>query len=390
MSTLVIIILVMLVLSAFFSGMETAVLGLSPVRLVKGDSGKLKKLYLHKEKIIATCLIGNNIVLVAATVSMTRLIALLPDERYAPLVFLVQLVAFFIFGETLAKTIFRKMDLRALQFFYGTIVAIHWTLAPLSKLFLRITQLVRKEKKNSYREEIYHFVRHQVKEDSTTITEGLMLLSRTYAREVMTPLPEFTAFPKNITLREAVDVIEEAMYTRYPVYEERGDNIVGYITVNDLLENKPSDKISSILREPVFVPETLPADRLMQKMQLQSLSIVFVVSEYGTVIGLVSKEDLAEELVGDIISREQAHEERYIIPKSRRKFELDGNLDIDDFNTFFSANIEKKGFETLNGYIVRELGSIPTVGDQVETGIGVLTVQEADKMRATKIKFSWK
>ncbi|MCB1148332.1 MAG: CBS domain-containing protein, partial [Leptospiraceae bacterium] len=188
-------------------------------------------------------------------------------------------------------------------------------------------------------------------------------------------------------LREAYETIEENMYTRYPVFEERGDNIVGFITVYDILENNPATRVSSIIREPTFVPETLPADLLLQKMQSEKLQIVFIVSEYGTVIGLVTQENLAEELVGDIISRDQAHEAKYIVAAGRRKFELDGNLDIDDFNSTFGMQIDKDGFETLNGYVVRQLGRIPELKDSIDTGNGILTVLEADRMRAIKFLF---
>ena len=91
--------------------------------------------------------------------------------------------------------------------------------------------------------------------------------------------------------------------------------------------------------------------------------------------------------MGDIISRDQAHEAKYIVAAGRRKFELDGNLDIDDFNSTFGMQIDKDGFETLNGYVVRQLGRIPELKDSIDTGNGILTVLEADRMRAIKFLF---
>ncbi|MCB1199962.1 MAG: HlyC/CorC family transporter [Leptospiraceae bacterium] len=387
MSELIYIIAALLLLSAFFSGMETAVLGLSAARIARGDTDRLKRLFLNREIIIATCLIGNNVVLVAATVTLTRVIDLLPNVYWGTFAFTVQLILFFIFGETLPKTVFRRIDLRALEIFYRPFMLIYYIFYPLSILFLKATEFMRKGGGASVREEIYYFVGHQVQEEDTAITEGLMLLSRTNSREVMTPLPEFASINKSMTLREAYETIEENMYTRYPVFEERGDNIVGFITVYDILENNPATRVSSIIREPTFVPETLPADLLLQKMQSEKLQIVFIVSEYGTVIGLVTQENLAEELVGDIISRDQAHEAKYIVAAGRRKFELDGNLDIDDFNSTFGMQIDKDGFETLNGYVVRQLGRIPELKDSIDTGNGILTVLEADRMRAIKFLF---
>lgn len=399
------IVLFMLIGSAFFSGVETALLGLGPLNLIRGDQKRLYRLYLRKDRLISACLIGNNLTIVAATLALD---SMLPEDGSIALkilAFFIQVGVFFFLAEALPKTVLRRLDLWVLQVFYPLLRFFDVVFWPLSSAFLGFTSLLFKllpDERGLRREDLFHFIGSQFQDEHSQFTRSIMSLGQTTAREVMIPLPEIYSLEAGMTLKQAQVVLEETSYSRYPVYQERGDNITGYVQVSDFLDLRGSSRIDKVVKPPVFVPETLPADQLLIKMQNEKLPIVFVVNEYGSVAGLVTLENIAEELVGEIVSNEQAQEAPDIIPAdqittaaayhgdikiSDDHFLLDGNLDIDDFCSHFSVSVDKQGFETITGYLAYHLGRIPEQGERIETETGIFQITEADERTIHQILY---
>lgn len=378
----IIIIAVMLVLSAFFSGVETAILSLSPLNIVRGSKTYLAHLYQRRELLIVVLLIGNNITIVSATIALENLLSKSSGVGIEVFGFVIQLILFFLFAEALPKVFFRKGGNFLLGYLYPLVMFFYYLLRPFGVVFLSFTRfLVRLFPSRSQlnREEIVGFIRSNFVESKDFIMEGFFQLEKTKAKEIMTPLPEFISFPEEETISEIMKEVEQSGYSRYPLFSERGDNITGYVDVKDFLPVPFSTRLSTVSHTAVYVPDTLTADRVRYKMQEEGEPMLFVVNEFGSVIGLITLENLAEELVGDIVSNDQANEFPDIIYLNSSKYILAGNLDIDDFSDYFRIEITKDGFETLNGYINNFAGRILVKDEEIRTPVGVFRVMEGDE-----------
>lgn len=393
MSTEIIVILLMLFFSAFFSGTEIALLGISPYQVTGKGKEKLRKLLQQRDNLISTMLIGNNITIVAATLALNKILGSLDDPWLKFGAFSAQTLLFFFAGEALPKNLFRKINYSALNALYPVIQGIYYLFLPLSKILMVITKklfeaLPKNEENKETGEDLIYFIgSHFVKED-TPIARGLLSLKNTLVREIMTPLPEIFSLASSINIADATEVIQNTAYSRYPVYKDRGDNIIGYINVFDILGTKPSQKISTIMYDPVFIPDTLKANELLFRMLRQQWPMVFIVNEYGIVTGMVSLENIAEEIVGDeIMASEQIAETPDVVPLENGAFLLDGNLDIDDFNQYFQLFIEKQGFETITGYLCHICGYIPRMGEIIEREYGSYEIVEASQKTLDLIRY---
>ncbi len=168
------------------------------------------------------------------------------------------------------------------------------------------------------------------------------------------------------------------------MYEDRVDNIVGYIYYRDLLMDAGVRSIDQVLKEPHFVPSTKKIHELFHDMRETGLTMVFVVNEFGAVEGLVTREDIAEEIVGEIQTRDHPAEQ-LISVAGRNRYLLSGNLDIDFFRRRFAIPVEKKGFETLAGFVTAEMGRIPRKGERLVFGRHTLIVEEATDRSVEKL-----
>lgn len=383
-----------LLLSAFFSGTETALLGLNPVNIVRGNRQKLSYLYSKREVLIATCLIGNNLTIVAATISLDSLLTKYSHGIITSIIaFTIQILIFFFMAELLPKSVFRKLGSRVLEFFYYLLKLFYLVFSPLSFTFLKLTEFFQKifpRRSRATNTQVYYFISSQFTREEVIIPDGILTMRKTKAKEVMTPLADVFSLDVNMQVKNILPLLEQTAYSRYPVYENRGDNITGYISIYDLLYAKPAEKLANYVYKASYVPEPVTIDRIVINMQNENLPMVFVVSEYGAVTGLITLENIAEELVGDIRTIEQKEETPDIIKVKPRTYILDGNLDIDDFNDRFKLNIEKHDFETLNGYLIHLLDRIPDDNEKIKTDFGEFFIQKSDKKSVEKVRLRLK
>lgn len=196
---------------------------------------------------------------------------------------------------------------------------------------------------------------------------SVMRFGDTVAREVMVPRIDIVALSVEATLEEALDIIISAGHSRIPMYRGTIDEIEGVLYAKDLLKvwrngEKPTS-LQSLLREPHFVPETKSASELLLELQVRKTHLVFVVDEYGGTAGLVTIEDLIEEIVGEIQDEYDVNEEAQYEKISDDEYIFNARIDLDDFNELLDASIPTDESDTLGGYVFSELGRVPTVND---------------------------
>jgi CBS domain containing-hemolysin-like protein len=157
--------------------------------------------------------------------------------------------------------------------------------------------------------------------------------------------------------------------------------------MRDLLDKPGSTRVRQVMRPAHFFPYSLTVDQLHAEMRRLAVPMVFVVNEYGLILGMVTEENLAEELVGDIFSHDQKLETQYLVEKEGGRFEIDCVMDIDDFIKVFGAQISKEQFETVAGYLLSECGRIPTLGEELDLPVGKFTVTDASDRAVRRVEF---
>lgn len=219
----------------------------------------------------------------------------------------------------------------------------------------------------------------------------IMELSEEDVGAVMTPRTEMFCIHRDISLSEARTALLEAGHSRVPVIGDSPDDIVGLLYAKDLLKhitgNGQDVSLTSILREPYYIPETTAVDQLLERMKRERFHMAIVLDEYGGVLGLVTLEDILEEIVGEIEDEHDLAEEEPIQQIDDWVTEVDGRVHIDDLNERFNYDLpEKEDFDTIGGFVFSELGHVPEVGETLTWQTLRMTVMEADKRRIVKLR----
>lgn len=221
---------------------------------------------------------------------------------------------------------------------------------------------------------------------------SVLQLDQTTARELMTPRMDIIALDVNNTIEEALAAFVESGFSRIPTYEESIDNIIGLLYAKDilsLLQHKESfDKkaIRDLIRPSYFVPETKRADALLKELQERNVHLAMVVDEYGGTSGLVTIENLIEEIVGDIRDEYDIDEEEDYVDVGDGTYLIEASMDLDDLNELLECSIATDDADTLGGYIFLTLGRVPEANETIETDILSMTIQSIDGRRIRKVK----
>jgi len=210
-----------------------------------------------------------------------------------------------------------------------------------------------------------------IEESEREMIETMVELSDTRAGEIMTPRTEICTLPITATIRDARNLINDQKYSRIPVYRESVDNIEGILYVRDLLQalsDGPDDRpVADMLRAAYFVPETKPANELLKAMQQNHVQIAIVIDEYGGVAGVVTIEDILEEIVGEIEDEDIEEEEIIeIVEGTDGYFDVLGSMDIDKLERLFDLEFEDEDFTTVAGFVTSEAGYVPHIGDKLD------------------------
>ena len=210
----------------------------------------------------------------------------------------------------------------------------------------------------------------------------------TIVREVMVPRTEMLAVSSDVSIQTIIDLTLAHGHSRLPIYQENPDNIVGMLHVKDLLPywHLPPDRSipADIFRKPYFVPETQKIVYLLRELRLKKIHMAIVLDEYGGISGLVTMEDIIEEIIGEIEDEYDLQEPR-LKPLENGRVEVDARLEIEEFEQYFDLEIEEKTFESVGGLVIHILGRVPAVGEKVYFQDLEMTVLEADNRRIRRL-----
>jgi CBS domain containing-hemolysin-like protein len=225
------------------------------------------------------------------------------------------------------------------------------------------------------------------KEDARLL-EGVFEFSEKTAQEVMTPRTQMVALERDLTVEEAADVVAQARRSRYPVYVESLDDIVGVVHAKDVLtaiRQQPGATVGTIMRPPLFVPSTREVEDVLADMKRLKVHLAMVLDEYGGTAGLVTMEDLLEEIVGDIYDEYDRLERPRPAPEGAPL--LDGSLAISDFNAEHELQLDDTDYTTLGGFLFGQLGRLPRAGDRITVGGDAFEIVEMEGRRVKTVRY---
>jgi len=402
------ILIVLLALSGYFSSSETALTTVNRVRLKElAEDGNRKavntlKLLDNPAKMLSTILICNNVVNLSASALTTAMAARIWGNAYIAVATGVLTLLMLIFGEITPKTMAtlnnEKLSLRCA----GVILALCRILTPLifvidklSNLILRINRIDPKSARKAMTEyEFRSFVEASV-EDGVLETEEKEIINNvvefgdTTAKDIMIPKVDITFVNVNSSYEELKELFMEEKFTRIPVYEESTDNVIGIVNMKDLLFYNDWDgfSIRQIMRDASFTYEYKNTADLLAEMRQESIPMIIVLDEYGAAVGLITLEDLLEEIVGDIRDEYDDYEKDLIIEMEPHKFLIEGSMKLDDINDSIGTELGSDDFDSIGGLIIEKLGDIPEEGESVELEDGTkLTVVDMDKNHIDKVE----
>jgi putative hemolysin len=271
-------------------------------------------------------------------------------------------------------------------------------LSPVSSLLVRLlgsSELLNNRLNPVTEDELKNWVEETQTTGSLEQGERRMIYSifhfgDTLAREIMVPRIDILALDVGTPLEEAILALNNSGHSRVPVFEETVDNVVGVLYAKDLLrarlEGQAISSIRNLLRPAYFVPEAKKVDELLREMQSRSIHMALVVDEYGGIAGLVTLEDIVEEIVGEIRDEYDESEEHLFEKVNEGEFLFHGRIDLDDFNRVMGTSLTKDVADTLGGFIYSQIGRVPVGGEQVEVDNLVLTVEQVSGRRIRRVR----
>ncbi|MBR4719141.1 MAG: HlyC/CorC family transporter [Lachnospiraceae bacterium] len=399
---------VLLILSAFYSGAETALTTASEIKLnTLAEEGnkrakRVLKLLEKKSKMLSAVLIMNNIVNIAASSLVTTFTARIFGNAYVALAAGILTLIILIFGEINPKTIATIHNEKLSLFFSWPVMVTMKLLTPviyivdrLSGLFLKILRIDPEQAKSVLTEGEIRNILDASHEEGVIETEEREMIDNVFdfgdslAKDVMIPRIEMTCVNVDASYWELKEQFEVHKYTRIPVFEESTDNIIGIINMKDVLfyEDVNNFNIRNIMREANFTVEYKKTSELMVEMRQNHISMILVLDEYGDTVGLVTLEDLLEEIVGEIRDEFDEDEEDLIKEVGEREYLVDGSLKIDDINDALDLDLNSENYDSIGGLMIEKLERVPENGESVELDDGTkLTTVEMDKNHIEKIR----
>ena len=219
--------------------------------------------------------------------------------------------------------------------------------------------------------------------------QGILSLSQKFVREIMIPRVDINAIEDTVNLKELVKLIIDEGHSRIPVYSQTIDNIIGIVNVKDLMpfiiDRRMKFNIKKLLHKPYFVPETMPLDELLLQFQKQNLHLAIVVDEYGGVAGIVTMEDILEEIVGEIRDEFDEEEIPEIQTISQNCWEVDSRLSLSDFNNYANCSLPEEEFDTIGGFVFNLFGKIPKKDEEIKYNYITFKIKEIKGTRIGRI-----
>jgi magnesium and cobalt transporter len=224
--------------------------------------------------------------------------------------------------------------------------------------------------------------------DEGDMIEGIFDLKQTVAREIMIPRTHVVSISKDCTREELLNTIIESGLSRIPVYSENVDQIVGIVNAKDLLplwlDGRDEFRIEEIYREPFFVPETKRINDLLNELRSKKSHLAVIVDEYGGTAGIVTIEDIIEEIIGEIRDEHDVEEELFL-PQDDGSVLINARANLDDFEEYFGVKLPREGYDTLGGFIIHLMGKVPRKGEALTYEGLQMRIQGGDQKRITRV-----
>ncbi|MDO5716468.1 MAG: hemolysin family protein [Tissierellia bacterium] len=394
------IIMALVGLSAFFSSSETAIVSTNKFKVRKLMDDKVKNAtLLHRlvndpSRTISAILIGNNIVNIAAT-SISTAIFVRAIPKYGTLVAtIVMTLLVLVFGEIIPKNLAnRNPETYAIK----VTPYIHWIaifLTPFVKMFNALAKkFYGPESKDEFTEDdliTIINVSHEegvLEGDEKTMIQKIFEFTDSQAKDIMTPRTSIVALPLDIDPDELMGKVKELNFSRIPIYDDNIDDIVGILNVRDLVGKKLDDKFSlkALLRPAYFQYESKSNIQLLSELKRKKYTMAVILDEYGGTSGIVTIEDIVEEIVGDI-SDEYDEEDNPIRKIGNNHYSIKGDTDIEDINERLGIHLESKDYESIGGYVIGLAGKFPKDGEMYQSANYEFFIEKAEPTKVEKVR----
>ncbi len=400
------ILIILLALSAFFSSAETALTTVNRIRIrnLAEEGNKNAQVVLKitddSSKMLSAILIGNNIVNLSAA-SLTTTLSYHLGGSMVAIASAILTVAILLFGEITPKTL-ATLHAEKISLLYAKIIHIFilimtpfiFIINGLSSALFFLMRIDPNASNTSMTEgELRTIVdvSHEdgvIESDEKEMIYNVFDLGNAKAKDVMVPRVHVTFADVNSSYEDLIAIFREDKFTRLPIYKDTTDNVIGTINMKDLLlyTNTGDFHVSDIMREPYFTYEYKDISELLVEMRQASLNIAIVLDEYGETSGLITLEDILEEIVGEIHDEYDENEEEFITKINDLEYIVEASINLDDLNDELDLNLSSEDYDSLGGFIIEHLDRLPEVGDHFTTEDGLkMIVEKLDKNRIEKV-----
>ncbi len=402
------LILILLIgLSAFFSSAETALTTVNKIRIRNlaeaGDKSAvtLTKVLEDQGKMLSAILVGNNVVNLTASSMSTTLAMNIWSNKAVGIATGVLTLVILVFGEISPKTIStlysEKISLKYAKIIYmfmTVMTPVIYAVNVLSSGFLRLVHVDPNRKQEAITEDELRTIVEVSHEEGVIESEEKKIINNVFdfgdsvAKDIMVPRIDMAMVEVGATYDELIDIFREDKFTRLPVYKDSQNNIVGIINMKDLLLYDKNEEfvIDHFLRKPHFTYETKSISDLLVEMKDSTFNIAIVLDEYGDMAGLITLEDILEEIVGEIRDEYDTDEEDPILPLNDREFIVSGSTNLQDLCDELDLNFSSEDYDTIGGYLLGLLDHLPEKNEIIITDDNVLLrVEQMDKNRIEKV-----
>lgn len=400
----IVTLIVLVFLSGFFSSAETAYSTVNRVRIrtlaQENHKGAVRVLGILDQygKMLSAILIGNNIVNLSASSVATTFAIKIWGSYTVGIVTGVLTFIVLIFGEIIPKTWAMQRSEKITLAYSRTIRLLMVLLTPvifiidkLSDWILRLLHISSDGNTFSITEKelkTYVDVSHEggaIESEERELIYNVFDFGDTVAKDIMIPRIQMTTVPIDATYQELLSTFQDSMFTRIPVYDDDPDNIIGVVNIKDfiLVKDKEKFQIKKILREAYYTYEYKSVSDLLMEIREKSLSIAFVLSEYGATVGMITMEDMIEELVGEIRDEYDADEEELIQEMNDGQYLVEGQMKLDDINDALDIDLDSEDYDSIGGLIIEKLERLPQDKETIELDNGI-TLQ-ADGVQDNRI-----
>ena len=404
----IIVLFILVLLSGFFSSAETAIISVNKIRIrsmVEEDvknAALVAKILEDSRKFISTVLIGNNVVNISASAIATTFVSSLFGNVYIGIGTGILTMIILVFGEVLPKTIasihseelslaYAPVLLFLMKIFTPLVFLLNIISGGILKIFGvdpdKITSGITENELLTYVEVSHEegIIENEEKEMITNVVD----FGDSLVKDVMVPRVDMYTISDDINYDELLFAFEKDKYSRLPVYQENVDNIIGIVYLKDVAfykGDKTEFKIESILRPANFTYEFKKTSELLIEMRNSSLSMCIVLDEYGAAVGLITLEDLLEEIVGEIRDEYDGDEVDDIVQLDQDEYMVMGSTRLDDFNEFFGTEYESDDYDSIAGKLIELFERLPEKGDAITDGPLSFLIEFVDHRRIEKIR----